>query len=357
MHDRAVLVTAAVLTAVVVSFGALWVLRDYAVPFFVNGNTIARQVDGGVGDLIAARFPELQVGAARCPRLLDLTGGRTARCAIPIAGDELPIDVALRSDRRDIDFNDVDELFVRRAGERAIASKLEEQHGVPFAVRCPGAAVRVLHRPASVTCDVEAPGVSRRDVPATPYAYGGDVQTSPLAGVASRAARVLGTAVADRREGSVAIAGPVLERYLRGSAAFLSHGEVGRRGLLGAAHCPPRVVLHEGTHVSCTVVIADVTLPYDVHFEKGLGLRTDRANSVAVIAPLREVAMRYFRRRSSSIGAPAHLDINCGTVPVIVEEPGSTLRCYADEGVDAFHFTFRFTDAEGDFTIDRRVAP
>lgn len=349
MNDRAVLIGAGLLGAVLVSFGALWALRDYAFPVFVNGDVIARQVDRRVGDMIAARNPAVRVGAARCPPLLDLTGRRSARCAIPIAGDELAVDVAMRSDRRDLEVHEVDVLFVRRTGERSIADDLEQQHGEPFAVQCPGAAVRVLHAPPFVTCEIEAPDLSRRQV-SLPFVYSGNLGVGGVGSLMSRAARVLGTAVAERREGSVTIAGSALERYLRGSAAYLSDGEVGRRGLLGAARCPSRIVLHEGTHVRCTVVIADVTLTYDVHFEKGLGLRTDPSSSVAVIAPLREIAARYFGRRST--GRTSHVDVNCGTIPVIVAEPGSTLRCFGDDGVGSFYFTFRFTDAQGGFTIE-----
>jgi hypothetical protein len=350
MNDRAVLIGAGVLAAVLVSLGALWVLRDYAFPVFVNGNVIARQVDLRVGDMIAARNPAVRVGAARCPRLLDLTGRRSARCAIPIAGDELAVDVAMRSDRRDLEVHEIDALFVRRTGERSIAEDLEQQHGEPFTVQCPGAAVRVLHAPPFVTCEIEAPDLSRREV-SLPFVHGGNLAVAGAGDLMSREARVLGAAVAGRREGSVTIPGSALERYLRGSAGFLNHGEVARRGLLGAARCPSRIVLHEGTHVRCTVVIADVTLAYDVHFEKGLGLRTDPSSSVAVIAPLREFAARYFARGSAG-GRTSHVDVNCGTVPVIVMEPGSTLRCVGDDGAGSFYFTFRFTDAQGGFTIE-----
>jgi hypothetical protein len=265
--------------------------------------------------------------------------------------------VALREDRRDVEFSAVDALFVRHDGERTIAGHLEQMYGERFAVRCPGAAARVLRGLESVSCEIEAPDVTGRTITVRPYGYGGDVIAGELPSVEPREARVLGADVAARREGSVAVAGPALERYVRGSTASQARGEVGRRGLVGRAHCPPRAVLHEGSHVRCTVVVADVTLRYDVHFEKGLGLRVEPDTSVAVVAPLREVATRYFKRRNSMGGAPLHVDVNCGTVPVIVVEPGSTLRCLADVGDGSFDFTFRFTDAQGGFTIEPGAAP
>jgi hypothetical protein len=225
-------------------------------------------------------------------------------------------------------------------------------YGERFAVRCPGAAVRVVRRATRVSCGVEAPDVTRRELIVAPYGDRGTVRFEELAGVTTRQARILGAAVAAQREGSVAVAGPALERYLRGSAAGLDRGEVGHRGLVGAAHCPPRVALHEGTHARCSVAVADVTLRYDVHFEKGLGLRTDLDTSVAVVPALREFALRYFQRRRLEAHVPHKVDVNCGTVAAVVEEPGSTLRCHAEVGGAPFYFAFRFLDAEGGFTME-----
>jgi hypothetical protein len=353
MRDRAVLIALAVLVVLGACFGALWGLHDYAVPIFVNGNAMARRADATAGDLLAARFPSARVGAVRCPWLLDLTGGRSARCAIPIGSDELAIDVALREDRRGVEFHHVDALFVTPDGERRIASDLDDRYGEHFAVHCPGAAVRVLHGRSTVSCDVEAPGVGRQQVAVQPYGDGDDLLAPELPGVATREARVLGPDVAATRTGSVTIEGPALERYLRGTASAEAHGDVGRRGLAGAAHCPPHVVLHEGTHVRCTVAVADVTLQFDVHFEKGLGLRTDADHTVAVVATLHDVATRYVERRERARGVRRPVDVNCGTVPVIVIEPGSTLRCVANTASGDYDMTFRFLDPGGDFSIER----
>jgi hypothetical protein len=265
--------------------------------------------------------------------------------------------VAIRPDRHGVDFTDVDALFVTRDAERTIGRRLEATYGERFAVRCPGAAVRIVPRLTPVSCDVEAPDVTRRELMVTPSGDRRTVRSDELAGVTTREARILGAAVAARREGSVTVAGPALERYLRGSAAALDRGEVGRRGLVGAAHCPPRVVLHEGTHARCTVAVADVTLRYDVHFEKGLGLMADRDMSVAVIPALRDFALRYFQRRRLDAHIPYKVDVNCGTGAVVVEEPGSTLRCHAEVGGTPFYFAFRFLDAEGGFTMEGSGGP
>lgn len=351
MNDRAVLIAGTVLAAIVVSFGALWTLRDYARPLFVNGKAIAQDVDVMAGDMIAAKFPGVRVEAAKCPLLVNLTGGRSARCVVPIEGEELAVDVTVRSGGYGVDVTDADALFVTRDGERTIGRILEQMYGERFTVRCPGAAVRVLRRPSTISCAVEAPDTMRRELEVT-VSDRGAVHVEELGGITTREWRTLGAAVADKREGAVTVEGPALERYLQGSAAGLDGGEVGRSGLVGAAHCPPRLVLHEGTHALCTVTVADATLRYDVHFEKGLGLRTDLGNSVAVIPPLREFALRYFQRRRAGAHVRNHVDVNCGTVPVIVEEPGSTLRCHADVDGEPFYFAFRFLDADGGFTME-----
>ncbi|MEA2784978.1 MAG: hypothetical protein QOF71_1082 [Candidatus Eremiobacteraeota bacterium] len=352
MNDRAVLIAAAVLAGVLICFGAFWALRDYAVPIFVNGNALARHADLMVGDMIAARFPAVRVGRVRCPALVDFTRGRSATCAVPIEGQELRVDVAVRRGGRGVEFTAVDGLFVARDGERTIGRELEQMYGEKFSVRCPGAAVRVLQHETTVSCAVEAPDAMRRGLEVTVLGDRGTVSFEELAGVPTRAARILGDAVAAQREGSVTIEGPALERYLRGSAAGSDGGEVGRRRLVGAAHCPLKVALHEGTHASCTVAVANITLRYDVHFEKGLGLRTDVDSSVAVIPALREFALRYFQRRQLETHIPYRVGVSCGAVAAVVVEPGMTVRCQADVGGEPFYFAVRILDSEGGFTLE-----
>src|ERR1700681_3114101 len=129
MNDRAVLVAAAVLAAVLLSFGALWTLRDYAVPLFANGDRIARNADIMVGDMIAAQFPGVRVDRVRCPPLLDLTAGRSARCAVPIDRRQAANRGATGRDPRRFRFGRVDSLLVRACGEATIARKLDELYG------------------------------------------------------------------------------------------------------------------------------------------------------------------------------------------------------------------------------------
>ena len=70
------------------------VLRDPFHPNFLGGGDAAKRVDVYLGGMLAATRPSLVVGRARCPALLDLSGGRRGLCTLPVAGRELRVDVS-----------------------------------------------------------------------------------------------------------------------------------------------------------------------------------------------------------------------------------------------------------------------
>lgn len=330
---------------------ALSSLRDYANPIFVNGADTAGRIDDIVGNMIAARFPDATVGPARCPPLLNLTGNRRARCVLPIGESELRVDVVKPYYRGLAPvFENVDALFVTRDAERSIAAQLAEKYGEPFDVRCPGAAVRVVDA-TPVTCSVESADVPRRGVEVHVYGQEENVRVEELASVPTRFARVFGRAVTDRKEGSIAIPGRAMESYVRGSASADAGGEVGRRGLTGAAHCPPRIALREGGLTTCTVVVGGLPLKYDVHFEKGPGLYVQAQKRIEVVALLREIATRYFARPKYTGGRPLAARVDCGAARVALVEPGSSLPCTASVGKERVAFEFEIDDPDGSFSI------
>ena len=351
MNDRAVLIAAAVLAAIVVSFGALWALREYARPVFVNGHDTAIRIDDVEGDMIAARFPDAAVGPARCPPLLNLTGTRTALCTLPIAAGEMHFEVQQPYVRGlPPAFHEVDALFVARDAERSIAAQLAERYGEPFDVRCPGPAVRVVDA-TPVTCSVEAADVPRRGIDVHAVGQDGSVQAEELASVPTRLTRVFGRAVAERKQGSIVVSGRAMESFVQGSASADAGGEVGRRGLIGAAHCPARIALREGGHTVCTVIVGGLPLTYDVHFEKGPGLYVQSQKRIEVVALLREIAARYFSRPKFTGGKPLAASVHCEAGPVAFVEPGSSLRCDAKVGKEHFSFDFDVDDPEGHVSI------
>ena len=349
--DRAVLLVALVAAGVLIALGAYFVLGEYVRPAFVNGPATAERIDTEVGHIVAARFPNITVGAARCPRVLNLTGDARGRCALPVGDTELHFDLVKMSDTGDAELQGVDALFVATYAERVLAAQLAERYGEPFDVRCPGAPVRVLDRGEKLACSVEAPDVPRRGDEVTVSGHDGAAYANELAGVTTRAVRILGADVATRTEGSIEVDGHAMERYVRGSASADFHGEVGRRRLVGAARCPSPIVLREGGRTTCTVRVGGLPLRYDVTFEKGPGLAVTAGKKIEVIAVLREIAARFFERPVYTGGKPLLATIDCGKAAVAFIEPGSIIPCTAKVGENEYGFAFRFTDASESFSL------
>jgi len=348
--DRAVLLVALVASGVLIALGAFFVLGEYTRPKFANGPATAERIDIEVGHIVAARFPDIVVGAAHCPPVLNLTGEGHGRCALPVADTELHFDLMTFGDWKP-QLQAVDALFVARDAERVLAAQLGERYGEAFDVRCPGPAVRVVEGRAPITCTVEAPDVPRRGVEVNAFGHDGAAYASELGGVTKRVARVLGADVAAQLEGGVAVDGHAMERYVSGSASADFRGEVGRRGLVGAARCPSRIALHEGGRTTCTVSVGGLPLRYDISFEKGPGLVATAEKKIEVIAALREIATRFFSRAVYTGGRPLLVSVDCGAAPVAFIEPGSSIPCTADVGQDRYGFAFRFTDESGGFSI------
>jgi len=352
VNDRVVLVAAAVLVAVLISLGALAALRDYARPVFVNGADTAKRIDNEVGDLVAARFPDADVGTARCPPVLDLTGDRSGQCTLPVAGGELGIVVAKNPyPGFPPALNTTDALFVKSDAERDVGADLAKRYGEEFSVRCPGPAAQVVARKTAVICSVEAPDLLRRGIEVRVSGYSDFYVLAPLSGIATRAERVFGRDVASRTEGGVDVAGSAMEEYVRRSAAAEAHGEVGRRRLVRYARCPVRIVLREGGRTTCTVGIGGLPFRYDVHFEKGFGLYAASEKNVVVIAVLREIAARYFERPAFTGGMPLAAHVDCGKAAVAFVEPGTSVPCTASVGDRRYSFSFEIDDANGAFSI------
>jgi hypothetical protein len=335
-----------ILAAALVGCGST--LHDATHPVFLSGDDARTWIDEEAGTMLAARHPGVTIGNARCPYLLNLTGRHTERCTIPIGKDEFRIDVA-RSET--FELRDVDALVVKRDAERELTDDLTLEYGVPFTVRCDGPPVRVVPIRTDFSCAIDAPDIfaDRIDV----EAIGRDDRLIPhhLKSGDSREARMLGRDVTEKTEGGVTIAGPVVERYLHEITGGILHAELVRRGLLGAAHCPPRLVLSsDSKHATCTVRAGDRSVRYDLRFDKGRGLVID-AQQVAVIPVLRELAKRYYQRLWSTNGKVAAVGVTCGSHDVVVVEPGTTLPCKAWAGDNKAWFVVKIRDAAGNVSF------
>ena len=333
----------------------LWPLHVYLRPDFVSGSRTARQIDAEIGDILAARSPSLDVGHAQCGPLLDLTDHRIAHCILPVSGAHLSVSVAAVPPVSILvplpDLTTDQTLIVRPNAERRLVDALALTYGEKFTASCAGPTVRLLARSESLSCSVEAPDLDRTNVDVTGAGLDGDVFPAGLPHIATREARMLGQEAAERRDGGVTLDGPALERYVRGSASNAADGEVGRRGLVGAAACPRRVVLTARTHARCTVAIGDQTQQYDVRFDEGRGLAVDAQHGVVLVAVVRDIATRYFERDERSGGRPVRAVVDCGHKRVALLDPGESLPCTVANGNGKSNFSAYIEDRSGALSI------
>jgi hypothetical protein len=118
-------------------------------PNFLSGDDAAKRVDIDFGGMVAADHPSVTVGRARCPFLIDLSGGHTGRCLLPVTGGEMRVGVGLS--RAPSGVRSADTLIVRSEAEPRIAADLARP-GVRIVVRCPGPAVRVVPNDTTIHC-------------------------------------------------------------------------------------------------------------------------------------------------------------------------------------------------------------
>jgi hypothetical protein len=327
-------------------------LRDATHPHFLNGNDAARWIDRNYGDVIAAARPEITVGPASCPLLLNLTGaGSSGRCTIPVASRKLRVDF-VSPDGVHETLRDVDVLIVERVVERDLADQLWLLYAIPFTVRCEGDAVRLVPAEAPLACTATGPDGLRKVLEAQPTRTGSALATE-LPGYESALSVFLGRDVAERREGGVALAGRTIERYLEARAGERTHAELARRGLLGSAHCPRRVVVRGSSHAACTVAVGGNSLRYDIRFDDGRGLVIADDRVAVPLAFLDEFGTRIFKRQLHANGSREAVVVQCGTGSVALVEPGSRIPCT----VRTFHDSSRFDALVLDAAADVRFVP
>jgi len=324
--------------------------HDVTHPVFLAGEDARALIDDEIGDMLAARHPGVAVGRSSCPYLLNLTGGRSARCTIPVAGASMRIDVT--GGPRSPDFRELDALVETRDVEHRVEQDLELEYGVRFLVRCFGTPVSVVPVPEKRTCSVSAPGTGTRTVQASILAD--DVLfVRPLPGVETRFVRMLGHDAATRREGALDLDGAAVERYLRDGAGDRQHDELVRRGLIGPARCPSRVRLVANRHVTCTVRLGRHPYAYDLRFDEGRGLVITTDQSIVIVPYVRELVRRAYEHSLRLDGNPESVRIACGPNDdsVIFAEPGTMLPCTAQRRDGTYAFSVRIRDANGGFTV------
>jgi hypothetical protein len=256
-----------------------------------------------------------------------------------------------------------DTVFVRHEAERFIATHLETPRH-HYAANCGGPPVRVVPIGTSFPCAISggAPGIRFLRV-AIVNGYGDlfmDGPGWPKWRATPGAERLLGPGVAAKTEGGVVIAGPLMERYLRATAGGITHPELARRKLIGAAHCPPRIALTPGVHATCRVQLGASSLSYDLRFDQGRGLVVDTDPVVEIVPDLRDFSERYFMHAipviDPALAAGSRVRIDCGPSDVALLTPGEAMPCTAYAGKDIFPFAVKLLDQSGNVAVIARYA-
>jgi hypothetical protein len=298
-------------------------LKDALHPHFLGGKDAEAWIDRRVGNMLAVYHPELAIGRAHCPFLLNLTGPHSqARCTLRVEQGTLRIDVVSDNGVSER-LRDVDSLVA----ERDLAADLARSYTEPYTVHCEGDPVHVVPAGEAVDCTATGSDGLRKTLRAWPRGYTGSLAAGGLDGAETVAERTLGRDVVERRHGGVTLNGRDVERYLAASAAGAEREDLLRRGLLRRPYCPPSVSLHGTTHDFCYVPVGEKTLRYDLRFDEGRGLVIKTDATALPVAALDEMAARYFERVFRDDGTPQKVVVDCGRAQVLVLEAGAHVPC------------------------------
>lgn len=318
-------------------------------PVMLSGEDAQQLVDIEAGRMLAARHPGIAVGPARCPFLLNLTGGRREECTIPVAGKTMRVNVVRHEagggglEIVSYAVRDVDALVVKSDAERRVASQLGERYGVPFTVRCDGPPVRVIPINEKFECRIDAPTIYADRDAVKAVDRDGDVVADSLPSGDTALVRFLGREIAERKNGGVDFPGERLERYLRATAGSPSqHEELVARRLIRSVRCPKRVVLGGLKRVTCAERLAGTEVKAGVRFDEGRGLVVEQP-AVVVVKALQEISQRYYEDRMRAAHRKPTSRVHCdvsdesGAVQraareVAVVEPGDEVLCETVSG-------------------------
>ncbi len=329
-------------------------LHDPLHPRFLSGSDAADRIFLDFGGMIVASHPGVTVGRPHCPLLIDVSSGHEGRCTVPVTGGEMRVDIGTTSTPNGV--SSPDALIVRSDAEPKIAAELA-QAGIRSAVRCPGPAVRVVPNQTEIRCALVHPSPSRRSVSVRFAGYDGAfVQRiwKPRKDLKALYDRSV-TAHSDDR---ALIDGPRFGEYLRAIAGANAHAELARRGLIRAARCPAKIVLTPDTHATCSVLLGDSPLLYDLRFDRGRGVVVEADHVTVIVATVRERAERYYTHglplMAPSLPAATRVRVDCGTHAVALLTPGESLPCAAYAGDEQFAFDTQLVDSGGAFAFVTR---
>jgi hypothetical protein len=330
------------------------VARDPFHPRFLSGDDAAKRIDVSFGGTLVADYPSITVGRARCPFLVDLSGGHTARCTLPVAGGVMRVDVGVSAAPNGV--HSPDALIVRSEAEPRIADQLARP-GERIAVRCPGPPVRVVPNDTTIHCAFNGAGTTNGSV-RVEFGTGGELYVFGSKKKDVDVDALFERAVIAQSASRIVLDGPRLGTYLRAEAGGTQRDELERRHLIGMARCPPRITLVPTVHAACTVRLGTANLRLDLRYDRGRGMVVDFGPSVEIVAAVRERAERFFAHIlpivDPSLPAMARIRIDCGTATVALLEPGEALPCTTYAGKQVFPFAAQLVESGGSLTFVRR---
>ncbi|HEY4438928.1 MAG TPA: hypothetical protein VGN14_00645 [Candidatus Elarobacter sp.] len=287
-----------------------------------GGHDVGMLMDHEIGDAIAASYPQLDVGRAQCPFLLNLSWGRQEDCTIAVDG--LPLHVTVFAGQHFAEFKRVDAVFVAQAEETKERRRLRRQYDAEVSVRCDGAPVRLIRAPAECSV-IGRDGAPRSVAIAPPGLPGYPAGGTEIDGMPTLEERFFGAGVAAQRTGSATLRGSDVERYIGATLHLLPDGAA--REVADAIRCPPRMTVRDGTSASCAVVFGSTTLPYSVRFEEGRGVFVEPEHAAYDLAALAGTVHRMVERRAARLKISVASTITCGNGNVLVFDPGAQVRC------------------------------
>ncbi|HTJ26411.1 MAG TPA: hypothetical protein VMA36_09605 [Candidatus Limnocylindria bacterium] len=304
----------------------------------IDGATIQDRIDQTIVPKLRDQYPDLTIGASRCPRTIDVGFQETGECTLPIEGTMLPIEVSAVDGTDGFRVRPEDVVVERAAAEDAIRAEARYEYAAQLDAQCDGAPVQAVQSGAPLHCAVSGPGLRRHPVVVTALRSGDvEVDAFRIPELRTIYAMTVGPYLRAHASGARTIVpGTVLARYVRMSSRSLLDGEIEERGVLGAARCPEHADL-TGTHgVHCTIAVGGATLELWVWIASGESLLTEASKAVVDTARVEADAARAYGGM-----------VFCGRDRVVVVDPGSTLACaiHSAEGTRPVPVTI--TDLKG----------
>ncbi len=286
----------------------------------------------------------LSVTLARCPDILDFTGGKTVYCTIKV--NEKPIQVGIVYTASTNTANFLQSSFYEtRQLNRLEKALLLSVYGIRAEVDCGDPPFRFVPVGTDFTCVVTgSSAVSSLRLKAQ---ADGQVFTFNPPGLSSPA--WISAAVDQHKAGKETILdGPTLEKWIEdsGEAEFLAASGDSQPAHTIVVHCPAKMNVSGDKHVQCIVTIDGHDVRQDVSMDDVKGVDHKPLDAVVDRQKAERMAQDDFNTRLKQNSLPADAVVHCGQGILVVTPPG-TFYCTATAGGDSYKVEFSVEDAKG----------